>query len=337
MIRNLQVLRAFAAISVMTFHFSLIGATGLPVHPGAFGVDLFFVLSGFIIAFSADKSARHFLAHRLIRVLPPYWIATFIGFVMVLWETPIGPSLGWFAQSALFLPGPHGRGAIIFVAWTLVYELTFYALYWIALRIHKNLAPVLCIVVLLFLAYGTKAVGLPFGPWPLLAEFAFGLMVFLLTKYVTTSSRWVSALAISVVALSVLALYALDTQVSANATTDPNAPRVLLWGVPAALIVLGLVFIERAGLSSGNRILLLLGDASYAMYLLHPLVLGLLLQILAKPLRVSIWWFGGATLSTVLLSMGYYLAIDAPTIRYLRKHLLGDHDAVTPQTQSSAG
>lgn len=52
MIGNLQGLRAFAAICVMVFHLGLLPATNLPFHVGAFGVDLFFVLSGFIIAHS---------------------------------------------------------------------------------------------------------------------------------------------------------------------------------------------------------------------------------------------------------------------------------------------
>ncbi len=60
------------------------------------------------------------------------------------------------------------------------------------------------------------------------------------------------------------------------------------------------------------------------MYLLHPLILGILLQYPPQPLRISEWWFAGATIATVGISALYYLLIEAPVIRWLRLKFVGD-------------
>jgi exopolysaccharide production protein ExoZ len=328
LLNNLQALRAFAALSVVTFHFSLIPATGFPIHIGAFGVDLFFVLSGFIIAYSADRDPHHFLWHRAIRVLPPYWIATFVGLLFVLVSTrQVKYSLVWFAQSILFLPGPGGRGAIIFVAWTLVYELAFYVLYATSLWISRSFAPLICLSVLVFLTLGVNHLGLPLRPWPLVAEFAYGLVIFLAYKrFPVGKSRSPAGLGALLIGAGLTA-FCLAGQLPDH--TGPNGididfRRVLVSGVPAAMIVTGLLQWERLGISMRNRLLLVLGSASYAMYLLHPLALGLLLQRPAGPFAVRMAWLTVATLGTVLCAIAYFYLVEAPVIRGLRRTLLGE-------------
>ncbi|HEX8215177.1 MAG TPA: acyltransferase family protein, partial [Allosphingosinicella sp.] len=95
MLTNLQAVRAVAAIGVVVFHFGLMPATQLPFGVGAAGVDLFFVLSGFIIAHSSARGGRHFLAHRMIRVVPAYWIATLIAALFTLQSLDAGGAFGW--------------------------------------------------------------------------------------------------------------------------------------------------------------------------------------------------------------------------------------------------
>lgn len=129
MLANLQLLRALAAIAVVVFHFGLMPPTSLQFTAGAAGVDLFFVLSGFIIAYSSSRDARHFLARRLIRIIPAYWIATILAALFTLQAMAWHDASAWLIQSLFYLPGPQGRPALIFVAWTLVYELAFYVIY----------------------------------------------------------------------------------------------------------------------------------------------------------------------------------------------------------------
>jgi exopolysaccharide production protein ExoZ len=234
-------------------------------------------LSGFIIAYSADRDSSHFLLHRLIRVLPPYWIATFLGFLLVVLNTSMRASVQWLGQSLFFLPGPGGRGAIIFVAWTLAFELAFYLLYAICLQLSRRLAYIFCTLLLLFLAFGVNRIGLPLRPWPLLAEFSYGLVIFALYKHSDATKRWLWGVPPLLIGIGAVLLYTVEGQVPASGGSDADFRRVMVWGLPAAMIVLGLLLWERRGVSSGNRFLLMLGNASYAMYLLHPLLLGLLL------------------------------------------------------------
>jgi exopolysaccharide production protein ExoZ len=324
MLNNLQALRAFAAISVLTFHFSLIGVTGLPIHPGAFGVDLFFVLSGFIIAYSADRDSSHFLLHRLIRVLPPYWIATFLGFLLVVLNTSLWESVQWLGQSLFFLPGPGGRGAIIFVAWTLVYELLFYGLYAICLRLSRRSAYMVCTLLLLFFAFGVNRIGLPLRPWPLFAEFSYGLVIFGLYRHVDATERWLWGVPLLLIGTGIALLYTIEGQLPGSEGIEADFRRVLVWGLPAAMIVLGLLLWERRGVSSSNRFLRMLGNASYAMYLLHPLLLGLLLPYPPGSFAMRVMWFSAATVVTIALALFYYYLIEVSVIRWLRGRVLKD-------------
>ena len=74
MIYNLQLLRALAALAVVYFHVTSEAGLGLPVNIGAHGVDVFFVISGFIIAYIGARSPDGFLLRRLIRIVPFYWL-----------------------------------------------------------------------------------------------------------------------------------------------------------------------------------------------------------------------------------------------------------------------
>jgi exopolysaccharide production protein ExoZ len=78
---NLHLLRALAALGVVYFHTSPEAGLSLPVNIGAHGVDVFFVISGFIIAYVGMRSADRFFTRRLIRVVPFYWTATLVVFV----------------------------------------------------------------------------------------------------------------------------------------------------------------------------------------------------------------------------------------------------------------
>lgn len=325
MLANLQGVRALAAIGVVVFHFGLMPATRLPFGVGAAGVDLFFVLSGFIIAYSSARTPRHFLAHRLIRVLPAYWIATAIAALFTLQALMPSEAFGWLGQSLFYLPGPGGRPALIFVAWTLVYELAFYLLYWLALRFGPGRAPLLVLPLLLFLAI----VPLPAapGPWPLLTEFAIGVGIFLLTERLAAARAVPGAAGLALAALGFALLPVMPWLTGYGPEDDESLVRVLCWGMPAGAVILGLVVAEQHGHRIRSRAVLLLGAASYAIYLLHPIMVGQLLQLPAAVPPLSWLYCLAAAIAVVGLSVGFHLGIEAPLLRWMRR-LLRDRPPV---------
>jgi exopolysaccharide production protein ExoZ len=126
-LKSIQILRAAAALGVLLDH----AGRWLDVAPivdiGAAGVDLFFVISGFIMVYTSERlfgqtgAPQRFLARRIIRIVPLYWTLTAFA-ALVLFG--FGPNtLG----SYLFIP-TH-RGPILTVGWTLNYEMMFYSLF----------------------------------------------------------------------------------------------------------------------------------------------------------------------------------------------------------------
>lgn len=314
MINNLQALRALAAIGVVVFHVGLLPATSLPFTIGAAGVDLFFVLSGFIIAYSSSRDARQFLVRRLIRILPAYWIATAIAALFVLQAMSPTDTFDWLVQSLFYLPGPGGRPVLIFVAWTLVYELVFYLLYWVALRAGTRRAPVVAIAMLLVLGL-VPVPGLP-GPWPLLLEFVLGVCVYLAIDNLSGSVG--KGVGLWVAGAGLLALPLLAQLTGYNPDEYQSIARVLVWGLPATCIVLGAVLAEGEGLAIRSRAVLMLGAASYALYLLHPVAVGQLLQL--PPQSPPISWLAciAATGAIVGVSVLFHHFVEVRMLRWMR-------------------
>jgi exopolysaccharide production protein ExoZ len=333
MLTNLQGARALAAMAVVVFHFGLLPATTLPFTVGAAGVDLFFVLSGFIIAHSSARGARHFLAHRLIRVLPAFWIATGIAALFTLQALDWAEAFDWLVQSLFYLPGPGGRPALIFVAWTLVYELAFYLLYGAALRFGPERAPLVALPALIILGLA-QLPGAP-GPWPLLIEFAMGVGIFLLAERSGALRVLPGATGLALAAAGAALMPAMPLLTSYNPDDYQSIARVLCWGLPAGAIILGLVAAERGGYAIRSRTVLLLGAASYAIYLLHPIAVGQLLQLPPAPPPLNWLFCLAAMAATVGVAVLFHLLVEAPLLRRMRG-LLRDPPPVEQQIGTDA-
>ena len=145
---GLDLLRIVAAAMVLLNHFGAYGwrhpdgfATGADaafpalafmVGTGAVGVEIFFVISGFVIAMSATGTRPfRFAAGRVIRIVPALWICATIALAArLLYGEPLGALLDAFVRSALLWPdGPYIDG----VVWTLVVEAVFYGLVFFAM------------------------------------------------------------------------------------------------------------------------------------------------------------------------------------------------------------
>ncbi|MFT0876292.1 acyltransferase [Rhodopseudomonas sp. G2_2311] len=329
-VSNIQILRAVAAQSVATYHLQpMINAsfgTDLKLPVGAMGVDIFFVISGFIMFYTnhrSDRTATEFLANRFIRIAPLYWLATgCIAVLFVLGFHPNGlhhltPEI--FIRSLMFIRSdfPDGRTDLVLsLGWTLIYELFFYTLFATTLAVSSTTFRLLIITTLLSVAVTTRFAFTLFSePPPLLCstilfEFWFGCALaslYLMWKPMRSRSMLIVATGTLVLGI------ALSIQGAAFHQERLDEWRVVYFGIPALLIVSAALLYERIGLRGTNRIALLLGAASYSLYLFHPILLQSTVKITARLLPSN------SDLSPILAALSASaVAIAASILIYLQ-------------------
>ena len=306
MLRNVQALRAIAALLVIFEHVNF----GLErSDPGArllffafrtsgnFGVDLFFVISGFIMvvtnweAFGTAGASRRFLIRRLIRIYPPYWfvllpiLLVFIGNALAFMHAHIGNTD--VLSSVLLLP--QVKAPLLMVSWTLTFEILFYIVFACFLPMRRDsLVPVLVAwatfeVIAFVVWHGAQNPFLSLLGAPLPMEFIMGVGIGLLYRSENMPRPFTVGIVGSIIAIAVwigIAVPGLTTNPTRN-----DLARVIEYGIPAALIVYAAVGLEKREGSVANDAVVYLGDASYALYLWHMPVL-VVLNMLALRLHV---------------------------------------------------
>jgi exopolysaccharide production protein ExoZ len=282
-IDSVQALRAFAALSVAILH---VLHDAIPLDPSghierwhnalpwASGVDLFFVISGFVMVYaSADLFGRRgspttFMGRRLIRIVPLYW-ATTTFFLVVALATPASVSEAGFGvtdviKSYAFLPASRPDGTIqpiYSLGWTLNYEMFFYVVFAACIVLPRRRA-VAVVALLLSTAMAAHrlvpphATAFVFWTDSILLEFLLGMAVAVI------AAKEVSLLIPFRVGLFLTALILL---IGTHLSGIPSGP--VITGVPMSLAVAAAVLGRPIRVPN---VLLLLGDASYALYLVHP-------------------------------------------------------------------
>ena len=287
---GVQALRAVAALFVVGYHATLIPdeshapLVGGVWSNGACGVDIFFVISGFVMAVTAPGLAgradggRVFLWRRLVRIVPLYWLFTTAAWA---WRGfGLGPGAGgaWrVAASYLFIPSfdrNHQPVPLLQVGWTLHFEMMFYLLFAAALALGtpplRFLPPILgALAVVGWREHPTWPAWTTLAS-PLVLEFLFGVGIAPLARRGRLPGGWVGALLLAGGFAAVCRLPMVDSA------------RVVYWGLPAAAIVAGAVGLEDAVGRRLPRWLLEAGNASYAVYLVHPPVVAALWPLLAR-------------------------------------------------------
>ena len=149
-IENIQVLRFIAAFSVMMVH--------LPVFKfGAWGVDIFFVISGFIMMYITEHNNKNFLIKRIIRIVPLYWLLTLAVFLIAFLKPEIlnntTANFEHLLKSLFFIPfnkNEAGHFPILFLGWTLNYEIIFYILFAFTIVVFKRFRLMISSFLILF-------------------------------------------------------------------------------------------------------------------------------------------------------------------------------------------
>ena len=325
-LQSLQILRAVAAASVIYYHIDR------TPQFGSFGVDLFFVLSGFVIAMiaTADVSPLVFASNRITRVVPLYWILTtftlIVAFAAPTLMRDTTANLPDYLRSLFFIPYFRKGGALqpmLGVGWTLNYEMFFYALAtaalagtprWLFAYATSGLVLLACLLGQLLPA------GSPYGEFlrfDLLSEFIMGIVAWNVKGFRLWSiiPKWV-------VLAAILSLYVLMAYLEAT-----EAPyRILSYGIPSLLIVLGAYQTEQLLRHLSARLVALLvqlGDASYATYLSHLYCVDFAKRILTRYTGEAAVYspLGVAAIMVASLACGsaVYMAVDKPAVRIARR------------------
>lgn len=299
----------------------------LPGTFGASGVDIFFVISGFIMLITTARSNTgplEFMVRRLIRVVPLYWLLT-IAMVLLwlaapgLFKTLVLSPITLF-QSLFFIPHfsnafPNDIFPLLVPGWTLNFEMFFYALFAAALFLPRNIAPmVLCIAMAVLVG-----IGIVLGPFasaplitytsPLLLEFVAGVLIGQLwmqhpqgfgaiTGWLIFATGWALLIGNHMVGGSHYFTIA-----------------------SACLIVAGAL--NRSFLAFKNQSLKVLGDATYAIYLSHIFSLGMMRFLWSRWAGSGGTYLNAIAFATIglvvslLMGVAIYFWIERPLGRYL--------------------
>ncbi|WP_332681494.1 acyltransferase family protein [Bosea sp. (in: a-proteobacteria)] len=340
---GIQVLRALAALMVAVHHVQSdavflaerAGAQFSPWHllPWTAGVDLFFVISGFIMVhssaglFGKRDGARLFLARRFARIVPLYWATTTL-FLLVLAASPAlvnsgAASFAQIAASYLFWPFPNAVGAlqpVYSLGWTLNYEMLFYALFGAALLLPRALVvPAVTLALAgLVVAEAAGPLPLPFGFWgqPIVLEFAGGMAVALLRNRglrLDGRLRWLMVAAGAALLIAAVGHAWAETPWGSLAFRGPAA--LLL--VTAAACGKG-----QSAPSALVRLLARLGDASYALYLVHPFAMRAMRELFSRLAPGATGLFVIlALIAAIAAALAVYRWFERPMTKTLRRVL----------------
>lgn len=290
---GVQALRFAAATAVVVTHAVDLAGTRLGLETalgggtlenfGAVGVDVFFVISGFIIATTTQGqtgvgAAGAFLWRRFRRVAPIYWLLS----LPILIGMARGGTLNLEVAVATFLFWPFSGLEMTFPAlgpgWTLCFEMLFYAGFGLAIAGGRRVGWGLVGTYAVMLAAGlvVAAPVLRFWGAPIILEFLLGVGIASVWRFAPRGlALWAVGLAVVGFGLGLVFGYGGIDDV--RALNDPwnGLRRAAVWGLPSALLVFGVVRMERTDAAPGRsgRAAAFMGDASYSIYLVHVLVI----------------------------------------------------------------
>jgi exopolysaccharide production protein ExoZ len=320
---SVQYLRAVAALMVVAYHSTRLNDFKFEV--GAAGVDVFFVISGFIlwtIASEKPVTPGKFLLRRWQRVAPLYWTMTLVVVAgCAIWPRLIYdayPTWPHVLKSLAFIPHLNADGGpypVITDGWTLCYEAIFYLMFAAALLAPKRWRlGLLSVFLILPTLYGYEINRPAYMLWANMFFLQFGAGVWL--AEMRLRGKLPSRRAGIILAAMAMASYGL--LLAFNPLVYFWRP--IIWGVPAALLVAGLVSVESQGGLPEVRWLHFLGDASYAVYLAHFLYIELLAKVLwpGLPVFALLAFTGG-----LAVGVAVHLVLERPLLALARGQKLG--------------
>jgi peptidoglycan/LPS O-acetylase OafA/YrhL len=354
-IDSLQLVRAIAALMVVIGHALSEGAalaklsgdaSGRMPWPGGSGVDLFFVISGFVMVYASERlfgapgAPRQFLLRRIARIVPLYWICS-TAYLAVL-AVGVKVSGGLFPSplevlaSYAFIPfdtfGQNNGFAFPFfnLGWTLNYEFFFYGVFALFISLSRTrtvlaTTGMLIVLVVLGLILKPSSPTLRFWTQPIMLEFVAGMWLAVLRRRdmaLPPVLGWILG------GLAVVWLILDPGRLAADGGITPNDFRRLLnWGLPAVAVI-AVMTLGRATPAGAKPLLRIgepLGDASYALYLTHPFVMIVCAKLFEKTMAIRIVGAPGFAVLVAIIAIAVSLAVhrwlEKPATRLLGQWL----------------
>jgi exopolysaccharide production protein ExoZ len=346
---SVQYLRACAALMVVFHH----AREQFPQFPAPFhtvagqaGVDLFFVISGFVMVLvtsTREQSPADFIRSRITRIVPIYWFYTFACWGLLLLAPTLfqanDASLRHLVLSLFFIPHTTAATAgsyspLVKLGWTLNYEVFFYLLFTLAMLLSFRrriaitttaLAVLLCAPAVAWLLHTHISGVASFYTNQMVAEFGLGMLI---------AAAWFSGKLDRLPVSAAVVLIVVGLTVMLSLAPRVDSVRLLVFGLPAAAIVMGALILERSGAIGVYPRLLLIGDASYSLYLVQIFPIAILRAVWHRFELPSQGWLGAISfvtlslLGAVLAALISYFAIEKPSLRVLRKRLGGKRAVV---------
>jgi len=282
-----EVARGIAAGIVVLFHCArhIDAAYHVPLLTACFkfgdaGVDLFFVISGFVICFvhlddlGHPETLRRYVIRRFLRIFPLYWIATLLTLAIDLAAHHSLPSIKVLAISATLYP--FSSDPLLGVAWTLKFEVLFYAVFGLTIYNRKlglEVGTAWLLVVLMNLVFGPV-------DWLMMVSRAHYSLLFLGgVAAAMWMRRWPDSVPTWILPLGAVlfALVALGDDL--GWFTQIMLFDRMMYGPPAMLLVLGLAAKSRRLTAPLPALPLVLGSASYSIYLFQFIFIAIAWQI----------------------------------------------------------
>lgn len=294
---------------------------------GYAGVDMFFVISGFIICHAArnETSAWRFMLKRLFRIIPLYYALTLSLFAVAFFAPSLLKSasadFSHLIQSLLFIPYERPNGVIkplLFLGWTLNYEIFFYLIFAVGFKVSRR-PEIFTLITVGILALVGALTDTGFAPFDFLTDsvilnFAWGCLIHTLHqkfRQLSEKLKWYWPLAVGLLLVQ-------------NWYPTPFT-REFSFGVPSAFLLITLLHYQVISGPVGN-FAKLIGDASYSLYLSHAYVLQVVVKVLIAVLGINALSIGLTAITVpilaTLLAIILFKFWERPSNSWLRSRYL---------------
>ncbi|PVZ81027.1 hypothetical protein C9426_32210 [Serratia sp. S1B] len=342
--QGITALRALAASIVLIVHSSALLSFNHEISKFVIltniGVDIFFIISGFIITYAhwndfgrGVQGVKVFIGKRFIRIYPMYLLFTLITalalFIMPQLFSSLNSSFELLFSSLIFLPSKMENGDVtllLAVAWTLSYEVAFYVIFAIAMLFNRRVA--LTVTSLTLIAW--SAFGLVqhsgyisnyfFTTLPL--EFLAGIVICVMFKTLHNKLSITPLTSGGLILIAIITLYYLFFIAGIGTNELRSNNRFIYFGIPALIIFVSLFNMSPAKQPAIRKAIDIIGNASYVTYLSHFLTIGVIKFVMkiipvTQQLPLTITVIASCFICTVV-GIFIHLYIEKPVISFFR-------------------